>query len=234
MITQAFLAITLLSIVFFSFDTVAFAQGVDRGTSAQSEAPARVVMGKSARAKNTAPVTPILHTQSAVVTSDISASQHDPIETGMLSTSSLDVVYEALNATSFYNSQTPASNVKGEFGMGDVWVASGEIVSVATILDQGMHIRDYSRSCACDDVGERITPPAAAIGGGAIFALQHFDSLSADWSDLKGLELIYLHGSVNQAFLIYSYTLFALIMFLAGWYLRFRSDNAPGYGVIIS
>lgn len=138
-------------------------------------------------------------------------------------------VEEALNAAYIYTNG--AGSFDSTQALGNVWVGTGEMVSVAHVLRRGINLGDFRRTCNCEERGAKISPPILAPVSTISLSWLYLDHLPNDY-DLKQ-EIHYLAWVGDFNFLL-SGILFALIVFFSSWYLRFRSGIAPGYLPVIS
>jgi len=151
-----------------------------------------------------------------------------------------EAVYSALNTANIYNSDVKNLNTgenKADFNLGEVWIGTGDIVAVTEIINRGINVNDYTKTCDCEKAGGEVTPPPPVTPPSKP---PHHNGESRDNGnggvggngDVMGAangEILPVTGQLAYFFL----TLSAIILFLAGWYLRFRSGVAPGIEVVV-
>ncbi len=113
---------------------------------------------------------------------------------------------------------TGGNNAYGN--LGDVWIKTGDIVSSIDILNEG---NNNTVELSCKDEDKKtppvVTPPASGNGhgngGGGVGG--HGDTLGATGQVLP---------ETGSLWLFYA-TILAGILFISGWYLRFKSGVSP-------
>lgn len=225
-ITRGIWILILLPIAFFLTASAAFAQ------------EATVVEVKSATSVDTK--AQVNTTAVSVKTTSQSSSEvlDDSVKTQSLDHEAIisepgansEAVEGALNAAFIYTNG--ARDIESsQANLGSVWVATGEMVSVAHVLARGIDLSDFRRSCNCEERGAKFSPPVVTQAPITHFTSLHTDNLS------HGLDFVGQVFYVGQAnglnFILLSIT-FALIVFFYSWYLRFRSGIAPGRALVIS
>ncbi len=114
---------------------------------------------------------------------------------------------------------------------GDIKIHTGDIKSVATVVNKDININHLKADCDCPEKPKPekpekhekpTTPPTQVSNGNG-----HIGGNGAPNGDILGAAIGEVLPVTGSLFLLWA-TIASLIMFFAGWYLRFRSGCAPG------
>lgn len=123
---------------------------------------------------------------------------------------------------------------KANGNLGDVDINTGDIKSVVAVVNKDINSNYVKVECDCpgpdkekprpeEPEKEKPTPPPTKSGNGN----GHVGGNGAPSGDILGAAVGEVLPVTGSLFLLWA-TIASLIMFFAGWYLRFRSGCAPG------